>query len=388
MACYEAAAAEPSLHAAAIVDLDLEWVAEGIAPFRGCALTERDVYELSARDDVLLLVLLYHADGDDEASEHAVVGAGVHVCAPRSAVVVGFAWADIQPDERDILLDTRPCRLMCDLHFVFVTQQHRGRGHAGRTLYAAVESIAVERSCTHIELIADSIHSEQLLRFYSQVCGMSYMFTRLRKELTEPPKDFPPLPIPYANAAGGQAATVMQHRPDANEDLVAQLRQTIVVIKQDYKSAQRNLSEAAAVEQQLRGQIAELQHQLRAADDTYAETSRRFSEALVVSSSCAHSSGLSESGRARQETETVQRRLDALLESQDTTAVTGLDWRDPRSFAMRDAASASELGHASSAVHASAPASDIAVTTTAKGGATVWVSVTGVRHDDEKTSAI
>ena len=37
-------------------------------------------------------------------------------------------------------------------------------------------------SCTHLELVADSLVAEDLLRFYNQVCGMSYMFTRLRKE--------------------------------------------------------------------------------------------------------------------------------------------------------------------------------------------------------------
>lgn len=40
---YEAVAAQPDLHAGAIVEMDCAWVAEGIARFRGSALTERDV---------------------------------------------------------------------------------------------------------------------------------------------------------------------------------------------------------------------------------------------------------------------------------------------------------------------------------------------------------
>jgi hypothetical protein len=53
---YEAVEAHPPAHAAAIVALDMAWVEEGIAPFRGCTLTERDVTELSSRDDVVFLV--------------------------------------------------------------------------------------------------------------------------------------------------------------------------------------------------------------------------------------------------------------------------------------------------------------------------------------------
>jgi GNAT superfamily N-acetyltransferase len=253
---YEAVEAHPPAHAAAIVALDMAWVEEGIAPFRGCALTERDVTELSSRDDVVFLVLLHHSD-DGESAE-----------------VVGFAWADIQADRRDILLDTRPDKRMCDLHFVFISQEHRGRGQAGRTLYAAVEQICRKQCCTHIELIADSTASESLLRFYAETCGMSYMFTRLRKELAEAPSKLPPLPIPYAASAstGGQQAEQqlrdMQCRLDASEEQLVLLRRMVGEMEHErVESERRSRAAAAAAELQLQKQAAQRQQELRAAHD-------------------------------------------------------------------------------------------------------------------------
>ena len=171
-AAYEAVAVDPAIHAAAVAALDVDWVDEGIAPFRGGALTEADVVSLAARDDVIFLVLL---------DRRAVRVDAVEV-APAAAPV-GFAWADVQPDGRDILLDTRAEKRMGDLHFIYVHPDHRGG--AGRVLYSAIERACIERSCTHLELIADSVAAEQLLRFYGAHCGMSYMFTRLRKELKD-----------------------------------------------------------------------------------------------------------------------------------------------------------------------------------------------------------
>lgn len=243
--------------------------------------------------DVILLVLLHHPAPGSEPNGEVLEqsAAGVVTGAAPGALVVGFAWADIQLDQRDIMLDTRPYRRMCDIHFVFVAQEHRGRGRAGQTLYDAVERIATDQLCTHVELIADSTASEQLLRFYSQACGMSYMFTRLRKELVDPPVNMPPLPIPYAAAAAEHhGVSDMQLRLAASEELVAQLRKTITDMTEEREVAARSRSEAASVEQRLCEDISTLRRELLVAQERYAkvtvqlsETCTQFSRALKAS---------------------------------------------------------------------------------------------------------
>ena len=52
-------------------------------------------------------------------------------------------------------------------------------------MWNAIEKAAVAAGCTHLELVADSKMSEELITFY-QRCGCSYMFCRLRKELALP----------------------------------------------------------------------------------------------------------------------------------------------------------------------------------------------------------
>lgn len=111
------------------------------------------------------------------------------------------------PDTRDIPLDTRPRKMLAELHYIYVAAAHRGGGGAGTKLFAAVERDCVARSCTHIELVADSLAAEDLLRFYNQACGMSYMFTRLRKEIAPATEGLPPQPIPYLPSARGPGSS-------------------------------------------------------------------------------------------------------------------------------------------------------------------------------------
>jgi hypothetical protein len=70
----------------------------------------------------------------------------------------------------------------------------------GTMLFDEVERQCSGRGATHLELIADSrADAERLLRFYTDVCGMGYMFIRLRKELVCPPPQLPPQPLPFHN---------------------------------------------------------------------------------------------------------------------------------------------------------------------------------------------
>ena len=161
---YAAVKCEPR-HAEAVARLDQLWVDEETAPWRGRALTPAAVREKLAEDSVLFLVLVDCSHGSD----------GPEAC-------VGFAWVDMQPDTRDIPLDGRPDKKLAELEYIYIHQDHRGGG-GGKTLWEAVERGAVDAGCTYLELIADSVKAEELLSFYSKVCGMSYMFMRLRKEL-------------------------------------------------------------------------------------------------------------------------------------------------------------------------------------------------------------
>ena len=175
---YAAVKCEPR-HAEAVARLDQLWVDEETAPWRGRALTAAAVREKLAEDSVLFLVLVDCSHGSD----------GPEAC-------VGFAWVDMQPDTRDIPLDGRPHKKLAELEYIYIHQDHRGGG-GGKTLWEAVERGAVDAGCTYLELIADSVRAEELLSFYSKVCGMDYMFMRLRKELAGAPEKLPPLPIPF-----------------------------------------------------------------------------------------------------------------------------------------------------------------------------------------------
>lgn len=57
-----------------------------------------------------------------------------------------------------------------------------------------------------MELTADSVRAEPLLRFYQKQCGLSYMYSRLRKELLPPPPRLAPLPFPFQAQAAVVAA--------------------------------------------------------------------------------------------------------------------------------------------------------------------------------------
>jgi GNAT superfamily N-acetyltransferase len=122
------------------------------------------------------------------------------------AEVAGFAWADFKRDDRPIPRDTRPGRKVGELHYIYCAPEHQGRG-GGAALYAAVEAAARIEGCTHLELVADSVDAEALLRFY-RGCGLGYMFTRLRKELAAAPAGLAPLPIPFM--PGGEPRPVAQ----------------------------------------------------------------------------------------------------------------------------------------------------------------------------------
>jgi len=163
-------------HAEGVALLDAAWVAEGVSPWRGAALTARAAAATAARDSVVFVVL---EDGEDGS-------------------VAGFAWADVVPDTRDIPLDGRASRLLAELHFIYCGAAHRGGGN-GLALFRAVEGRCAALGATHLELVADnSANTGALLRFYAEQCGMGYMFTRLRKELALPPPLLRAQPLPSA----------------------------------------------------------------------------------------------------------------------------------------------------------------------------------------------
>ena len=173
------------LHAEAVVQLDCEWVAEETAPWRTRPIDIDWVRHIASRmwTGLAFLVLLQ----------------------ANSETVVGYAWVDFIVDERDVWLDRRPTRKLAELHNIYCGAAYRGSG-AGSVLWAAVEAAALAAGCTHIELTADSVHAEPLLRFYQQ-CGLSYMFARLRKELAAAPPRLAPLPFPFQSCAPADAAT-------------------------------------------------------------------------------------------------------------------------------------------------------------------------------------
>jgi hypothetical protein len=115
-------------HASAVARLDRAWVAEETAPWRESALTARAVAELAARPDVAFVVLLLLG----------VVGEKRGDSRSSSTEVVGYAWADFRPDERDVWLDTRPHRRLAELHNLYCAATHRGRG-GGAQLWVAIE---------------------------------------------------------------------------------------------------------------------------------------------------------------------------------------------------------------------------------------------------------
>ena len=109
----------------------------------------------------------------------------------------------------DIPLDTRPNRKMCELHYIYCAAAARGRSGAGTALWSAVERAALKAGCTHMELTADSTQTEPLIKFYQEKCGLSYMFCRLRKELTPHPPNLSPRPFPFQHLRGVATLQVM-----------------------------------------------------------------------------------------------------------------------------------------------------------------------------------
>ena len=154
--------------------LDAAWVAEGVSPWRGAALTARAAAATAARDSVVFVVL---EDGEDGS-------------------VAGCAWADVVPDTRDIPLDGRASRLLAELHFIYCGAAHRGGGN-GLALFRAVEGRCAALGATHLELVADnSANTGALLRFYAAVRHGLHVYHRLRKELALPPPLLRAQPLP------------------------------------------------------------------------------------------------------------------------------------------------------------------------------------------------
>lgn len=181
------------------LQLDAEWFTEETAPWRAAAFTIEAVAKMAAKADVHFAVLVDNANGKD---------------------IVGYSWADFKVDPRDMPMDTRAARKLAELHYIYVAASARGGAGGGAALWQAVEEAAVAAGCSYLELTADSKMAAPLIKFY-QRCGCSYMFARLRKELSPAPAGLAPLPFPFQSVAQSELESENEFLKTALEEQIS-----------------------------------------------------------------------------------------------------------------------------------------------------------------------